>query len=117
MSDPEDSAAPSERTVEVAGHEVLVQAPEAKGWVRSPGDVMRLIVATLAVGLSVLFLVYLQRTAAGLASDFAEIARTTPGFITVAIYGTFRVIASLVPLVALSGSSFDVGGAYLVSIS
>jgi uncharacterized protein (TIRG00374 family) len=101
MSDPEDGEAPSERTVEVAGHEVLVQAPEAKGWVRSPGDVMRLIVATLAVGLSVLFLAYLQRTAAGLASDFAEIARTTPGFITVAIYGTFGVIASLVPLVVL----------------
>jgi len=43
MSGPEDGTTPSERTVEVAGHEVLVQAPEAKGWVRSPGDVIVLL--------------------------------------------------------------------------
>ena len=92
---------PQERTVEVAGRQVHVNAPKQSGWIRSPVDVMRLIVAAVAVGLSVLGLGYLQGTAAGLSSDFAEIARTTPEFIIVAVFGTFGVIASFVPLVVL----------------
>ncbi len=74
---------------------------EQRPWVRSPVDFMRLIVSALAVGLSVLGLGYLQGTAAGLSSDFAQITRTAPGFFTLSIYATFDVVASLVPLAVL----------------
>lgn len=101
MAGQTDSASLTERTVEVAGRQVVVLAPERQSWVRSPVDVMRLIVSLVGVLLSVLGLGYLQDTAAGLASDFAQVARTAPGFLTVSIYATFAVIASLVPLVVL----------------
>ena len=91
----------SEGTVEVGGRQVVVVASESSAWVRSPVDFMRLIVATVAVGLSVLGLGYLQGAAAGLSSDFAEITRTAPGFFTLSIYATFDVVASFIPLAVL----------------
>jgi uncharacterized protein (TIRG00374 family) len=96
-----DLSTSSERTVEVRGRQVTVVAPESNAWVRSPVDFMRLIVATVAVGLSVLGLGYLQGAAAGLSSDFAEITRTAPGFFTLSIYATFDVVASFIPLAVL----------------
>jgi uncharacterized protein (TIRG00374 family) len=78
---------------------VAISAVEATGWVRSPVDFMRLIVAAVAVGLSLLGLSYLQETAAGLEDDFAEISRAVPAFFTVTIYATFGIIASFVPAI------------------
>lgn len=101
MAGQTDSASLTERTVEVDGRQVTVVTPEGQKWVRSPGDIMRLLVALVAVGLSVLALSFLQETAAGMADDFDEVARSAPGFLTVSIYGTFAVITSLLPLVVL----------------
>ena len=99
MADDRQSPAVTERTVEIDGRDVTIEAAESASWVRSPVDFMRLIVATVAVGLSVLGLSYLQQTAGGLSSDFAEITRSAPGFFTLSIFATLAVVTSFVPVI------------------
>ncbi len=60
------------RTIEVGGRSVVVDEAEKLPWVRSPGDVLRVLVSALGVLLALALFAFADNTMLGLQQDVTD---------------------------------------------
>jgi uncharacterized protein (TIRG00374 family) len=84
--------------VDVDGRTVLIDVSPKQSWVRHPGDVIRLVVAVLAVGAALVILIWGRSTAGGLETDVLEVEPDLPGFLFKVVYATYGVLLGLFPV-------------------
>ena len=89
---------PGKVLVDVDGRSVLVDETPRQKWVRHPGDVIRLVLAVLAVGAALVILVWGRSTAAGLETDVLEVEPDLPGFLFKVVYASYGVLLALFPV-------------------
>jgi glycosyltransferase 2 family protein len=83
--------------LDVGGRQVNIEAPEQRAWTRSPGDVLRVIVAVVAVLLSFLLLDVFENAVLGLEIDVSTAVNAVPRVFVLSIYAVFGVLSGLVP--------------------
>ena len=89
------------RTVDVDGREVSITEPERAAWERSPGDVLRVIVAVLGTLAAFVAFDFARNTAVGLEEDVAETLRAVPHFLLLTVFALFSLALIVTPLVVL----------------
>jgi undecaprenyl-diphosphatase len=88
-------------TIDVDGRAVTVEAETPRSWVRHPGDVIRLLVALLAVLGSWVVLEWGRRTAEGLQDDVSSATPDLPGLVLKIVYGAYGVVLVTLPVALL----------------
>jgi glycosyltransferase 2 family protein len=83
--------------VEVNGRSVTVDEVPRRRWSRHPGDVMRLLVALVALGLSLALLEWGRYTSIGLQEDISNATSSLPGFVLTVLYAGYALAAVLTP--------------------
>jgi uncharacterized protein (TIRG00374 family) len=94
-------AEPSPTIQQVAGRDVAIVEPQRAAWERSPGDVLRVIVAALGTLLAFAVFDFARNTAVGLEEDVAEALRAVPHFLVLTVFALFSLALLLTPLVVL----------------
>lgn len=95
MSLTEQADAPS---IVVDGRRVAVDPPQPPGWLRGPGDVIRLLVALLATGIAAAILMWAPGTAGGLQDDVLTLEPNLPDFVLQVVYGVYAVLLIALPI-------------------
>jgi len=102
MSEPHSVAgAPEPQVLEVAGRQVTITEPARAAWERSPGDLLRVIVAALASLAAFGMFEFARNTAVGLEEDIAETLRAVPHFVVLTVFALFSLALLVTPLVVL----------------
>lgn len=84
--------------LDVDGQVVSVDPPGPQRWVRHPGDVIRLVVAALAVAGAWVVLEWGRRTSEGLQDDVAAAEPDLPGIVLKVVYGSYGVLLIALPV-------------------
>lgn len=88
--------------IEIDGQTVETDDPTDNAWVRHPGDVIRLLVALLAVLGSVIILEWGRSTATGLQSDIAAAEPNLPDLLFTLVLGVYAVALMVLPFFLLA---------------
>lgn len=91
-----------ERSAHIAGRDVALVGPGGPDWVRSPVDVVRVIVAFVTLVVLLGLLTSAESTTTGLVLDLSDLGRAVPRFFVLSVFGLLAVFGMFVPPVVLA---------------